>query len=200
MKIVAILALVAGLAAAAGAATAQAPRRILRGEVVALATDSMSVRTKVGETVIVALAPHWNVAVLKPVAVDAIQPGSFIGTSEAPQADGTGRSLEVHVFPPGVKMGAGHYPWDLESGAMMTNGDVGAVTATPGGRALEVSYPGGSRRIVVPPGVPVVQITFGAEDLVHVGSRVFLIAQPAPGGGLVANAVSIGENGAAPPM
>ena len=96
-----------------------------------------------GKTVNVNLAPNWAVAVLKPIPVDQIQPGSFIGTTEMPQPDGTGLSVEVHVFPPGVKMGEGHYPWDLEPGAMMTNGTVGTVAAVSGGRALDVSYPPG---------------------------------------------------------
>ena len=89
----------------------------------------------------VGLTPTWTVAVMKPVAIDAIQPGSFIGTSEMPNKDGTsGKSLEVHVFPPGVKMGEGHYGWDLKPGSMMTNGTVGKVVAgKKGSRELDVS-------------------------------------------------------------
>ena len=138
--------------------------------------------------------------VLKPIGVDAIQPGSFIGTSEMPQADGTGLSLEVHIFPPGVKMGEGHYPWDLAPGSMMTNGTVGTVTAVPGGRALDVTYPSGTRHIVVPPGAPVVLITKGDASLIQPGVSVFFVAVQPPGGGLITNAVSTGVGGVAPPM
>ena len=66
-----------------------------------------------------------------------------------PAADGSGRSLEVHVFPPGVKIGEGHYAWNLRKGSMMTNGTVGKVTVGPKGRELQISYPTGQRRVVV---------------------------------------------------
>jgi hypothetical protein len=147
------------------------------------------------------LTPTWTVAVMKAVAIDAIQPGSFIGTTEMPSKDGsTGKSLEVHVFPPGVKMGAGHYGWDLKPGSMMTNGDVATVVAgKKGSRELDVSYPTGKRHITVPANVPVVQITPGAREMLKVGLPVFMVVGKTPNG-LVAGSVSIGENGAKPPM
>jgi hypothetical protein len=103
-----------------------------------------------GKLVTVGLSGSWTVSVMKPIGIDAIQPGSFIGTAEMPQADGTGRSLEVHIFPPGVKMGEGHYAWDLRPRSMMTNGTVGKVAAGRHGRELDVTYPSGTRHLVVP--------------------------------------------------
>ena len=79
----------------------------------------------------------------KPVALDAIAPGSFIGTTEVEKADGTGTSLEVHVFPAGVKQGEGHYAWDLRPGSMMTNGTVDTAVTGVEGRTVTVSYAGG---------------------------------------------------------
>ena len=116
----------------------------MRGTVSAIGGSNLSVNTGRGQ-VSVSLAPAWIVSVMKPVAIDAIQPGSFIGTAEMPSKDGsTGSSLEVHVFPPGVKMGEGHYAWDLKPGAMMTNGTVGTVVAgKAGSREIDVSYPSG---------------------------------------------------------
>ncbi|HXQ10081.1 MAG TPA: hypothetical protein VN805_03680 [Caulobacteraceae bacterium] len=215
MKPLAVLAAV-GLVLAAGTAAAQnqpaaqpaapaapAPmaRQIVRG-VVAQASDTALVITRRdGKTINVNLAPNWTVAVLKPIPVDQIQPGSFIGTTEMPQADGTGISVEVHVFPPGVKMGEGHYPWDLQPGAMMTNGTVGTVTAVSGGRALEVNYGTGDRHVVVPPNAPVVLITPGGDhSLIKAGVSVFLVAAVGPDGALVTNNVLTGDGGAAPPM
>ena len=200
MKRLAWLAL--GLAlVAAGSAAAQGARQIVRGVVTAVSADSMTVTTRDGKTVTVGLAPNWMVAVMTPITIDAIKPGSFIGTTEMPQADGSGVSVEVHVFPPGVKMGEGHYPWDLQPGSMMTNGTVGTVTAVNGGRAIDVSYPSGTRHIVVPANVPIVLITpGGAQSLIAPGSHVFLAAQVGAVGSLTTNNVSTGAIGAAPPM
>ena len=196
-------AIAAAAVLSAGAAQAQAPAAptVVRGKVTALSGNSITVRPAKGAPQAVTLAPSWTVAVMKPVEPDAIKPGSFIGTAEMPQKDGTGKSLEVHVFPPGVKMGEGHYGWDLKKGSMMTNGTVGTVTSgRKGSRQLEVSYSYGKRTITVPKNVPVVQITGGSRDMVKVGTPVFMVVQKGANGQLMAGSVSVGENGAAPPM
>lgn len=184
---------------AAGAA-AQEPPKIVRGVVTKVQPGALIVRGRDGKAVTVALATTWSVSVMKAIGADAIQPGSFIGTAEMPQADGSGRSLEVHIFPPGVKMGEGHYAWDLKPRSMMTNGTVGKVVASRKGRELDVTYPNGTRHLVVPARVPIVQITGGTRDQVKPGVSVFMIVAPAAGGGLSSGAVAIGEGGKAPPM
>ena len=187
----------------AGAAHAQAPAApsVVRGVVTAMDAQSITVKPEKGGVQKVGLTPNWSVAVMKPVTLDAIKPGSFIGTAEMPKKDGTGRSLEVHVFPPGVKMGEGHYGWDLKKGSMMTNGTVGTVVAgKKGSRQLEVSYSYGKRMITVPANVPIVQIAGGTRAMVKPGVPVFMVVQKAAGGQLMAGSVSIGENGAKPAM
>ena len=200
-KRLAVLAAAGLMLMSAGSAAAQGARQIVRGVVASVTAGQLVVTGRDGKPVTVNLAPSWTVTVMKPITADAIQTGSFIGTTEMPQADGSGVSVEVHVFPPGVKMGEGHYPWDLQPGAMMTNGTVGTVTAVSGGRAIDVSYPSGTRHIVVPPNAPIVLITPGGpQSLIKAGVSVFLIAAPGADGALATNNVSTGENGAAPPM
>jgi len=194
--------MLAAQAAHAQGAAPPAPM-VVRGIVLSLSQNVLTVKPeKGGGAEKVTLAPTWTVAVMKPVAIDAIQPGSFIGTTEMPRKDGTGRSLEVHVFPPGVKMGEGHYGWDLKPGSMMTNGTVGkVVSGKRGSRELDVAYNGtGLRHITVPANVPVVQITGGARDQIKPGVPVFMVVRKNPDGSLAAGSVSIGENGAKPPM
>ncbi|MFZ5721689.1 MAG: hypothetical protein ACOY5Y_19715 [Pseudomonadota bacterium] len=201
MKKLAALVGVIGLSAGS-AAYAQAPQapQVVRGVATDVQPDRVTVRPSSGKPVVIGLTKDWRVAVTKPIKVSEIKPGSFIGTSEMPQADGRGRSLEVHVFPPGVKIGEGHYAWDKKKGSMMTNGTVGKVTVSKNGRELEVNYGTGQRSVTVPPRIPIVQIADGERAQLRKGMPVFIIAAPAPGGGLVTNAVSIGEGGAKPPM
>ncbi|HEY0340112.1 MAG TPA: hypothetical protein VGC34_04845 [Steroidobacteraceae bacterium] len=182
------------------AALAQSPPGVARGVIVAIESDTLTLKLAGGSSEKIVLGKDWKVSVLKPVSVATIQPGSFIGTAEMPQKDGTGRSLEVHVFPPGVKAGEGHYDWDLKKGSKMTNGTVGKVTGSGKGRQLQVSYPNGERQITVPPNVPVVQITPGERALARPGTPAFLIVAKGPGGALSSNGIAIGENGAVPPM
>lgn len=185
-----------------GAASAQmASVKMVRGTVSAMDAGSMTVTSEAGVAQVVTMTPTWSVAVMKPVTPEAIQPGSFIGTAEMPQADGTGKSLEVHVFPPGVKVGEGHYAWDVQPGSMMTNGSVGTVVAGDNGsRRLEVAYGTSKRTITVPADVPIVLITAGTREQVKVGTPVFMVARPGADGALTAGSVSIGENGAKPAM
>ncbi len=182
------------------AVSAQSPPAVARGVIVGVDNDTLTLKVADGSAEKIALAKDWKLSVLKPVTVDTIKPGSFIGTAEMPQKDGTGLSLEVHVFPPGVKAGEGHYDWDLKKGSKMTNGTVGKVTAAGNGRQLQVSYPNGERQITVPPNVPVVQITPGDRSLAKPGIAAFLIVVKDPSGGLSSNGIAVGENGAVPPM
>jgi hypothetical protein len=183
----------------AAAQEAAQPQRV-RGKVASLSADTMVVKLKTGTPITIKLAPTWRVAALKTVTLDAIKPGSFIGTTTIERPDGTGRSLEVHVFPPGVKMGAGHYAWDLRPHSMMTNGDVGKVVTGPKGNTVEVSYPGGMHTVLVPPSAKIVEIGAGDRTMVKPGVSVFVIAAKQPDGTLAADNILVGENGAPPPM
>jgi len=189
-----------GVVAIAASALAQALPQNLRGTVKSISGTSLVLKPKSGPAVTITLAPAWGVTAMKSVAVDAIQTGSFIGTTTFEKADGTGRSLEVHVFPPGVKIGQGHYPWDLKPHSMMTNGDVGKVVAGRKGRTIEVAYPGGTHTIMVPNNVPVVTITPGDRAMIKPGVKVFIMSTKAPDGSLAADRILVGDNGAAPPM
>ena len=122
-----LAALAAASVAFAQPASAPSGPKFIRGAVTSVAADQLVVKARDGKSFAITLAKGWTVQVTKAITAADIKPGSFIGTAEMPQADGTGRSLEVHVFPPGVKMGEGHYNWDLKRGSMMTNGTVGKV-------------------------------------------------------------------------
>ncbi len=191
--------LVAAPLLAAAQDAAPQPQRV-RGKVTSITADTMVVKLKTGTPITVKLAPTWRVAALKNVTLAAIQPGSFIGTTTIENPDGTGRSLEVHVFPPGVKMGAGHYDWDLRPHSMMTNGDVGKVVTGPKGDTIEVSYPGGTHTVLVPPSAKIVQMGTGDRTMVKPGVSVFVVAAKQADGTLSASTVVVGEKGEPPPM
>ena len=80
-----------------------------------------------------------------------------MGTTTMARADGALVAVEVHTLPPTA--GQGHTPWDLQEGSMMTNGNVGTVVQSAGAHQITLEYKGGSQKIVVPPGTPVVTNT-----------------------------------------
>jgi len=194
----------AGALLAASAAMAQpaAPTQV-RGPVQSLEGNVLTVTQSSGPTVVM-MDGNWTVNVLKNIDPASIQPGSFIGTTNVDKPDGTGTSTEIHVFPPGVRAGEGHYPWRGAAGSMMTNGDVTMVVTSAKGRELDIMYNGqggaGVRHVVVPPGTPIVTFAAGDRSILKPGAQVLIFATTGPDGKLHAGGVTTGENGAAPPM
>lgn len=180
-----------------GQAQAQSSR--VRGTVETVTADSLTVRDAQGTAIQMELAPNWRVSVVAPIGVDAIQPGSFIGTTNVVQPDGSGRSVEVHVFPPSMKPGEGDRVMDGATGTKMTNGTVGQVVRVADGSELDVTYPGGQRHIVVPPDVPIMSMMPGERDLVQPGTPVVVVTVAGTDGARVARFVMVGINGATPP-
>jgi len=187
-------------AAEPAAAPAPAIPHFIRGKVTSLEGDVLTVATREGTVAVIKLAPGWSVTEVKPVAPEAIQPGSFIGTTEVDKPDGTGQSLEVHVFPPGVKMGEGHYPWDLKPGSNMTNGTIDNVVTGVSGREVDVSFPGGKRHVAIPADIPIVQFGLGDKALLKPGAGVFIAGAKQADGTWITNRVTTGANGVNPPM
>ena len=69
------------------------------------------------------------VAIVK-ASLSDIKPGSFVGTTGMPQADGSQKAIEVHIFPEAMRgTGEGHYPWDLRPQSTMTNANVEQTVA-----------------------------------------------------------------------
>ena len=203
------LALGAGLILAATAAAAQpapaaapAPPAPVRGAVQSIDGSTMTVSRASGPVAVV-LDGDWKVTVLKKIDVSAIQAGSFIGTTNKDNPDGSGTSTEIHVFPPGQRGGEGHYPMPGQS-AMMTNGDVTMVVASAKGQEMDIKYNGrggaGVRHVVVPPGTPIVLFTQGEHSVIKPGAQVLVFAAKGADGVLHAGGVLTGENGAAPPF
>jgi hypothetical protein len=187
--------------AVAGTAAAQAPKPVrIRATIDAADAKSLSLTSRTGEKMTVALAPDTMVVALVPIKLEDIKAGSFIGSAAMPQADGTQRALEIHVFPESMRgTGEGHRPFDLQPQSTMTNGTVGAVTGTSG-KTLTVAYKGGEKTIVVPPGTPIVTYEPGSPALLVAGAHVIVMGNEAADGKISATRISVGKNGLVPPM
>src|SRR4051794_3206455 len=109
-------------------AAAQAPAVTqIKGVIQSVDGARVTITPSTGEPpVALIVGEATRVSVEKSIDVASIQPGSFIGTRNVERSDGQGISTEVHVFPPGVRAGEGHYPMPGQQ-AMMTNGDVTTV-------------------------------------------------------------------------
>lgn len=177
----------AGLAAGAlallsAAATAQAITQQAAGKLQAYSKDQISLVTASGAVAVVKLLPGVQVMTATPIKVSDIAPGSYIGTTNYAKPDGTGRSLEVHVWPPGAKGPGVDFVMDANAGTTMTNGVVDTVVESEGGRVLSVNHGAGVRRITVPPTVPVVLNTPSDPSRLTPGAVVRVAIFTAPTG------------------
>src|SRR5205814_9786395 len=98
------------------------------------------------------------VAVVKASMAD-IKEGTFLGSAAMPQPDGRQKALEVHIFPEQMRgTGEGHRPYAPVANSTLTKGYAsGATVAGVEGAAMIVKYKDGEKKIIVPPGVPIVR-------------------------------------------
>ncbi|MBK1839463.1 hypothetical protein JHL17_18800 [Azospirillum sp. YIM B02556] len=200
------LAITAGVIMA-GAATAQTmppsgaePVR-LRGTIESVAGDALDLTTRSGGAVHVQVPAGTRLTYIVKNSLESIQPGSYIGTAAVPQADGTLRALEVHIFPPGMRgTGEGSRPWDLGGeGGSMTNGTVGSLVSASG-RVATVKYGNDEKRILIPDDVPVVAFEPADKAALTAGAKVIVVGRPVAESAVVASSISIGKDGLTPPM
>ncbi len=195
-----ILAAAVVVAFAATSASTQQNRR-LRGTVEAVDGNTLTLKARDGSSHSVALAGNARiVAVVKATMAD-IKQGSFIGSGAVPQADGTQKAVEVHIFPEEMRgTGEGHRPWDGASNGTMTNGTTAGATVTGvDAGAITVKYKEGDKKIIVTPGTPIVRYEIGSKSDLKTGAAVSITnVTKKPDGSLEAARVNVGRNGTVP--
>ena len=188
--------------ALASAAFAQAPAKParIRGDIVSLSGDTLTVHRRSGDTVKIAVKGDTPVTALKNIKLADIKPGSFIGTAAMTGVDGKLTATEVLVFPEAARgTGEGHYAWDMGPNSSMTNANVDEILQSTSGRNLMLSYKGGSNEVTVPENVPVVTFAPATHDDLKPGKQVFVIASPA-GATYAAQRIVVEKDGVKPPM
>ena len=179
-----------------------APPVRVRGTIERIESPVFLVKSRDGAELKIVLADNAvAVGVVKATLAD-IKPGSFVGIGAMPQADGTQRALEVLIFPEAMRgTGEGHYPWDLQPKSTMTNGNVEQSVTGVDGETLTVKYKDGEKKIIVPPGVPIVTFVPGDKADLKPGIKIFIVAaKKLPDGTLQAARVNYGKDGLTPPM
>ncbi|MET0279389.1 MAG: hypothetical protein ABW198_13745 [Pseudorhodoplanes sp.] len=173
----------------------------VRGEVIAVDGPMLTVKARDGKELKIKLADNVSVAAIVPVKIEDIKPNSYIGVSSMPQPDGSQKAMHVHIFPEGMRGTAeGHFPWDNQPQAMMTNATVAETVAGVDGQTIMVKYKDGEKKIIVPPGAPIVTYVPGDKAELVAGAKIIIIAaMPQPDGTFSAARVNVGR-GITPPM
>jgi hypothetical protein len=182
-------------------ATAQEPPVRVRGTIERVDGEVYVVKARGGTELKVKLADNATVVALIKASLSDIKQGSYVGVAGLPQADGSQKALEVHIFPEAMRgVGDGHRGWDLQPSSTMTNGNVEQTAASSDGQVLTLKYKDGEKKIVVPPDTPIVVYVPGDKSELKAGALIFISAAiKQPDGTLQAPRVNVGR-GVAPPM
>ena len=195
-------ALIALIVLPAGAQNAPqgTPTRI-RGTVDKLDGQNLTVKSREGSELTIALAPNFTVRYLVKKSLADVKSGDFVATTSMKGTDGKNHSVELRIFPEAMRgLGEGQYAWDLTPDSLMTNATVTGIAGAPQGQTLKVSYKGGESEIVVGPDTPVFTYESGDASLLKPGAAVFLVALKKPDGALTAQGVTAEKDGLKPPM
>lgn len=168
------------------AAAAQAPVRV-RGEVVASGGNMITVQRPGLDNVEVEIGEKTQLVFLKPVALEDIKPGDFLGVTSQKRPDGSLVAVDVRRFPKPVN--PGHRPFDGRDDQTMTNATVSATVKASAGRELTMTYEGGTQKISVPPGASITTMVPGERAQLVLGAIVNVAAQPGADGRLVAQQI-----------
>lgn len=198
-----ILGTVMSVVFACGASTyaQDAPVRV-RGTITNVEGNTVSVTARNGAPMTVRLVGNARVVAIVKATLGDIKPGSFIGTTAKPDANGAMQAVEVHIFPEAMRgTGEGHRAWDLGPSTTMTNGTVAQAVEKVEGNTLTVKYKEGEKTVLVTPDTAIVTYVVADRDELKPGAKVFIgAAIKASDGTLETDRINVGRDGLTPPM
>lgn len=192
--------LLAGLTAFAGIAAAQSPVRI-RGTIASFEGNVLTVKSsRDGKDIKVGVPDNAAVVAAKALTFADIKPGDFVGPASRVRPDGTLEAISLQVFPASLRgvVSEGHTAWDLEPGAVMTNATVASAVTAAGGREINVEYPGGSKKVIVPENAPIFTTVPADRSLLVPGAYIVTSARPGVDGALFTQRIAVSKDGVRP--
>jgi hypothetical protein len=177
----------------------------LRGEIDDVTGQNFDMTPVAGSKVAVSLTAATRITSLKPAQLSDITQGMFVGTAAMPQADGTLKALEIHIFPENLRgTGEGYRPFPQVAHSTMTNATVTNIvgsqsSSTDGGKTLTLTYKDGHQTVVVPAGIPIVLIGPGDASMIQPHAKISVTATKDASGKLTASRVQVGL-GVMPPI
>jgi len=185
------------------AAWAQQPPPVrIRGTIEAVDGPMLSIKSRDGSDMKVKMTDNAAVFAVVKTDLSEIKQGSYIGVTAMPDPDGTQRAIAVHIFPENQRGAAeGFRPWDARANSTMTNATVAETVKGTDGQNILVKYKDGEKKVVVPPGTPIVTFVSGDKSELKPGAKIIIFgAVKKDDGTLEANRVNVGRDGIMPPM
>jgi len=203
MRIV-LAALMALFVSGAAAFAQQQPSTVrVRGTVEGVDGPMLTVKSRDGQTTYhVKLADNVAIRGIVKASLADIKQNSFIGVTGMPQADGSQKAVEIHIFPEAMRgTGEGHRGWDLMPNSTMTNATVAQMVKGVDGDEITLKYKDGEKKIVVVPTTSIVTYVPADKSELKPGAKIFIsAANKKEDGTLEAPTISVGRDGITPPM
>jgi hypothetical protein len=188
---------------AASATFAEEPTVRVRGTVERVDGSTLTVKSRDGQTTYkVRMAENLAVRGIVKASLSDIKQNSFIGVTGMPQADGSQKAVEIHIFPEAMRgTGEGHRPWDLMPSSTMTNATVAQMVKGVHGDEITLKFKDGEKKIVVAESTAIVTYVPADKTELKPGAKIFIAAaNKKEDGALEAAAISVGRDGVVPPM
>jgi hypothetical protein len=192
----------------ASASAQQKPVRV-RGTIEQIDGSVLSIKSREGDTVKVKLADDAKIVAMVKASLADIKPGSFVGSTAMPDADGHWKAVEVHIFPEAMRgTGEGDRPFDYRPKSTMTNGTVGnvgggaagATVDKAEGKTLTLNFKEGEKKIEVVPETVIYTYAAGSKDELKPGAAIYITAATKQADGTLMTArINVGR-GVTPPM
>jgi len=193
-------------AVAVTSALAQQPQTVrVRGTVEKVEGDLLTVKSRDNTELKLKLKDNAVVRGIVKASLADVKSGAMVGITSMPQADGSLKAVEIHIFPAGQNVNQNHFPWDLMPNSLMTNGRVETSVAAVDGQMLTVEYkprdkPADQKKITVTPQTIIVGYVPATKAELKPGVRIFVANAPRqPDGTLEVATISYGKE-VPPPM
>ena len=179
----------------------QPPPVRIRGTIESVDGATLMIKSREGADMKVRMTDNVAVFGVVKTSLSEIKAGSYIGVTAMPEPDGTQKAIAVHIFPENQRGAAeGFRPWDQRAGSTMTNATVAETVKGTDGQNILVKYKDGEKKVLVPPGTPIVTFVAGDKSEVKAGAHIIIFGATKKDDMLEANRINVGRDGITPPM
>ena len=174
------------------------PATNVRGKLMKVDGKNLTVKTREGQTVNVALTADAGVRYMKKSKLSDIKQGDYLSILSMPGKDGKQHALDIHGLP--ARAPENQIPFDYAPNSMMTNAHVQGIAKAKSGNMLTVTQKGQTSEFVVDSKTVIDTGVEGAMSDLKPGKAVFMRATKGADGALTANNVTVEKNGFKPVM
>jgi hypothetical protein len=184
--------------------SAQSQNVRVRGTIEKIDGDLLMVKSRDNTDLKLKLKDNAVVRGVVNASLADVKPGAMVGITSMPQADGSLKAVEIHIFPAGQNVNQSHSQWDLMPNSTMTNGRVDTSVAAVDGHTLTVEYKTGdkveTKKINVTPQTIIAAYASATKADLQPGQKIFVANAPKLADGTIeVTSISYGKD-IAPPM